>query len=167
MILNNDRMIRSPLVTVLCLEGLDMRKLWIYIAGSVVGIAVIIWMLVLIFVNNAEESKQQNQTMAQNLLNAQNMDILHNANIAQADKNNGQRTANSDNMEQNAMDKNSYYLRFENDKVVIYREPNREFYDYADIKMDLLPPEIKEQIKLGMYIDGEERLYDFLQTYSS
>lgn len=144
-----------------------MRKLWIYIAGSVVGIAVIIWMLVLIFVNNAEESKQQNQTMAQNLLNAQNMDILHNANIAQADKNNGQRTANSDNMEQNAMDKNSYYLRFENDKVVIYREPNREFYDYADIKMDLLPPEIKEQIKLGMYIDGEERLYDFLQTYSS
>lgn len=144
-----------------------MRKLWIYIVGSVVGIAVIIWMLVLIFVNNAEESKQQNQTMAQNLLNAQNMDILHNADIAQTDKNNGQRTANSDNMEQNAMDKNSYYLRFENDKVVIYREPNREFYDYADIKMDLLPPEIKEQIKLGMYIDGEERLYDFLQTYSS
>ena len=133
-----------------------MRKLWIYIAGCVVGIVIIIWVLVLIFVNNADEPEKQNATLTENI-NASNMD----------NKNNGQKTVNSDNMEQNTMDKMSYYLRFENDKVVIYREPNKEFYDYADIKLDILPPEIKEQIKLGMYIEGEERLYDFLQTYSS
>lgn len=133
-----------------------MRKLWIYIAGCVVGIVIIIWVLVLIFVNNADEPENQNATLTENI-NASNMD----------NKNNGQKTVNSDNMEQNTMDKMSYYLRFENDKVVIYREPNKEFYDYADIKLDILPPEIKEQIKLGMYIEGEERLYDFLQTYSS
>ncbi len=133
-----------------------MRKLWIYIAGCVVGIVIIIWVLFLIFVNNADEPENQNATLTENI-NASNMD----------NKNNGQKTVNSDNMEQNTMDKMSYYLRFENDKVVIYREPNKEFYDYADIKLDILPPEIKEQIKLGMYIEGEERLYDFLQTYSS
>lgn len=133
-----------------------MKKLWIYIAGCVVGIVIIIWVLVLIFVNNADEPENQNATLTENI-NASNMD----------NKNNGQKTVNSDNMEQNTMDKMSYYLRFENDKVVIYREPNKEFYDYADIKLDILPPEIKEQIKLGMYIEGEERLYDFLQTYSS
>lgn len=133
-----------------------MRKLWIYIAGCVVGIVIIIWVLVLIFVNNADEPEKQNATLTENI-NASNVD----------NKNNGQKTVNSDNMEQNTMDKMSYYLRFENDKVVIYREPNKEFYDYADIKLDTLPPEIKEQIKLGMYIEGEERLYDFLQTYSS
>ena len=113
-------------------------------------------MLVLIFINNSGEPEKQNPTITENM------------NASQADnKNNGQKTVNSDNMEQNTMDKMSYYLRFENDKVVIYREPNKEFYDYADIKLDILPPEIKEQIKQGMYIEGEERLYDFLQTYSS
>lgn len=138
------------------MRNFDMRKLWIYIAGCVIGIVIIIWVLVLIFVNNADEPEKQNVTLTENI-NASNVD----------NKNNGQKTVNSDNMEQNTMDKISYYLRFENDKIVIYREPNREFYDYADIKLDILPPEIKEQIKLGMYIEGEERLYDFLQTYSS
>ena len=138
------------------MRNFDMRKLWIYIAGCAVGIVIIIWMLVLIFINNSGEPEKQNSTITENM------------NASQADnKNNGQKTVNSDNMEQNTMDKMSYYLRFENDKVVIYREPNKEFYDYADIKLDILPPEIKEQIKQGMYIEGEERLYDFLQTYSS
>ena len=61
----------------------------------------------------------------------------------------------------------SFYLIYEEDRVVIYREPEREFYDYADINMDGLPVEIKEQLKLGLYIDGLDNLYDFLQAYSS
>ncbi len=138
------------------MRNFDTKKLWIYIAGCAVGIVIIIWVLVLIFINNADEPEEQNSTLTENI------------NSSQTDnKNSGQKTVNSDNMEQNTMDKMSYYLRFENDKVVIYREPNKEFYDYADIKLDILPPEIKEQIKQGMYIEGEERLYDFLQTYSS
>jgi nitrogen fixation-related uncharacterized protein len=61
----------------------------------------------------------------------------------------------------------SYYLSYDGTRVTIYREPEREFYDYADINMEVLPPETVEQLKLGMYIDGEDNLYDFLQTYSS
>lgn len=83
-----------------------MRKLWIYIAGCAVGIVIIIWMLVLIFVNNANEPEKQNPTFIENI-NASTVD----------NKNNGQKMVNSDNMEQNTMDKISYYLRFENDKV--------------------------------------------------
>lgn len=148
--------------------GLDMKKLWMYIAGCIAGIAIIIWMLVLIFVNNSAEPEQQKLTNLENPTISQNSKISQNRNVSATDnKNNGQTIVDSDNMEQNTMDKMSYYLRFENDKVVIYREPDKEFYDYADIKLDVLPPEIKEQIKLGMYIEGEERLYDFLQTYSS
>ncbi len=117
------------------MRNFDMRKLWIYIAGCAVGIVIIIWMLVLIFINNSGEPEKQNPTITENM------------NASQADnKNNGQKTVNSDNMEQNTMDKMSYYLRFENDKVVIYREPNKEFYDYADIKLDILPPEIKGHV---------------------
>ncbi len=61
----------------------------------------------------------------------------------------------------------SYYLSYDGSRVVIYSEPDRNFYDYADINMEVLPPDIREQLKLGMYIDGEDNLYDFLQTYSS
>jgi hypothetical protein len=61
----------------------------------------------------------------------------------------------------------SYYLSYDGTRVIIYSEPERNFYDYADINMEVLPPDIREQLKLGMYIDGEDNLYDFLQTYSS
>ena len=61
----------------------------------------------------------------------------------------------------------SFYLKYDGEKVVIYTEPDRKFYDNADINMEVLPPEIREQLKLGMYMDGEDNLYDFLQTYSS
>ena len=61
----------------------------------------------------------------------------------------------------------SFYLVMKEGQVIIYNEPDRTFYDYADINIELLPPEIFEQLKLGLYIDGENELYDFLQTYSS
>ena len=35
------------------------------------------------------------------------------------------------------------------------------------INMNSIPAEIREQLKLGLYIDGEENLYNFLQAYSS
>ena len=38
---------------------------------------------------------------------------------------------------------------------------------YLDINMNSIPAEIREQLKLGLYIDGEENLYNFLQAYSS
>jgi len=153
-----------------------MKKLWAYIVGCVIGLAIIIWMLVLIFVNNYDGISEDNNITAtdtQNMTSANenNRNVNNNVSSNNINSNN----VNSSNINSNMVNSDnnnnyrdmSYYLHYENDKIVIYREPDRQFYDYADIEMDVLPPEIKEQIKLGMHIDGEERLYDFLQTYSS
>ncbi len=61
----------------------------------------------------------------------------------------------------------TYYLMLQNGQVRIYREDGRTFYDYADVDLEIMPVEIVEQLKLGLYITGEDELYDFLQTYSS
>lgn len=60
-----------------------------------------------------------------------------------------------------------YYLIYSEDKVCIYRGDDKIFYDYAEVNMDTMPVEIKEQLKLGLYVTGEQELYEFLQTYSS
>lgn len=61
----------------------------------------------------------------------------------------------------------SFYLVLRDEKVRIYIQEDGSFYDYADINIEILPKEILEQLRLGMYIDGEPALYEFLQTYSS
>lgn len=65
------------------------------------------------------------------------------------------------------MEKESYYLIYSEGRVCIYRGEDKIFYDYAEINMDTMPIEIKEQLKCGLYVTGEQELYEFLQTYSS
>lgn len=60
-----------------------------------------------------------------------------------------------------------YYLILKEDKVHIYRAGGDIFYDYAAVQLETMPVEIQEQLKLGLYVQGEDELYDFLQTYSS
>lgn len=60
-----------------------------------------------------------------------------------------------------------YYLILKENKVSIYRADGEIFYDFADVRLETMPVEILEQLKLGLYIKGEDELYDFLQTYSS
>lgn len=60
-----------------------------------------------------------------------------------------------------------YYLILKENKVSIYRADGEIFYDFADVRLETMPVEIQEQLKLGLYIRGEDELYDFLQTYSS
>ena len=63
--------------------------------------------------------------------------------------------------------KETFYLIYSEDRLCIYRGDDKIFYDYADVQLQLMPSEIKEQLKYGMYITGEQELYEFLQTYSS
>ena len=35
------------------------------------------------------------------------------------------------------------------------------FYDYADVAVNLMPVEIREQLKYGLYITGEQELTNF------
>lgn len=59
-----------------------------------------------------------------------------------------------------------YYLLYTRERVEIYTGDG-VLYDYADIRTDLLPEEVFSELKQGMYIKGDEDLYDFLQAYSS
>ena len=61
----------------------------------------------------------------------------------------------------------TFYLIYSEDRLCIYRGDDKIFYDYADVAVNLMPVEIREQLKYGLYITGEQELYEFLQTYSS
>lgn len=63
--------------------------------------------------------------------------------------------------------KETFYLIYSEDRLCIYRGDDKFFYDYADVAVNLMPVEIREQLKYGLYITGEQELYEFLQTYSS
>ncbi len=60
--------------------------------------------------------------------------------------------------------KDKYYLKLNGDIVTIYK--NNEFYDYARVDSAELPQEILSELKMGMVLAGEERLYEFLQGYA-
>lgn len=63
--------------------------------------------------------------------------------------------------------KETFYLIYSEDRLCIYRGDDKIFYDYADVAVNLMPVEIREQLKYGLYITGEQELYEFLQTYSN
>lgn len=64
-------------------------------------------------------------------------------------------------------EKETFYLLYSEGRVCIYRGDEKIFYDYAEVRVDTMPIEIKEQLKYGLYVTGEQELYEFLQTYSS
>lgn len=120
-----------------------MKKIYGYIVGIVVGLIIIICFV--IFITGYYKTKHN-----KNNINPENYTQATDSTYP----------ADEDINE-------SFYLVYEYGKVVIYKESDRTFYDYADINMNSIPAEIREQLKLGLYIDGEENLYNFLQAYSS
>ena len=58
--------------------------------------------------------------------------------------------------------KETFYLIYSEDRLCIYRGDDKIFYDYADVAVNLMPVEIREQLKYGLYITGEQELYEFL-----
>mgnify|MGYP000030900530 CR=1 FL=1 len=117
-----------------------MKKIYGYIVGIVVGLIIIIWFV--IFITGYYKTKHN-----KNNINLENYTQATDSTYP----------ADEDINE-------SFYLVYEDGKVVIYKESDRTFYDYADINMNSIPAEIREQLKLGLYIDGEENLYNFLQV---
>jgi hypothetical protein len=62
---------------------------------------------------------------------------------------------------------NSFYLRVENNYVVVYLDDLQTIYMNTDILLTDLPDEIQQEIINVKYVPNEESLYDFLETYSS
>lgn len=52
-------------------------------------------------------------------------------------------------------------------KVIVYLEDKRTVYIETEILLDSLPFEIQESIMDMMWMENEEKLYDFLENYSS
>ncbi len=61
----------------------------------------------------------------------------------------------------------SFYLRVENNSIVVYCDDNATVYMYTDILADTLPEYIQTQVIMGMFVEDEAALYHFLETYSS
>ena len=60
-----------------------------------------------------------------------------------------------------------YYLTVRNGYVVVYLSDKQTLFEYTDILLTDLPTDLQEELKTGKTITGEEKLYGFLENYSS
>lgn len=60
-----------------------------------------------------------------------------------------------------------YYLTVRNGYVVVYLSDKQTLFEYTDILLTDLPTDLQEELKTGKIITGEEKLYGFLENYSS
>lgn len=61
----------------------------------------------------------------------------------------------------------TYYLREEEGKVMVYRGDRETLFEPTEILVDSLPERMQEEIRKGTFLDSEEKLYNFLENYSS
>ena len=60
-----------------------------------------------------------------------------------------------------------YYMKDVNGYVVVYMNDRTTVYEYTNILISDLPDTYQNEIKNGMIIEGTEKLYGFLENYSS
>ncbi len=60
-----------------------------------------------------------------------------------------------------------YYLVVEDHFIVVYEEDRQRLHMNTDILLENLDDELKAEIIQGKYIESEEELYNFLESYSS
>lgn len=65
------------------------------------------------------------------------------------------------------MSKEHFYLIAENNYITVYYSDLATVYLYTDISFDMLPGELQQQVLDKKYVDSEEELYNFLESYSS
>ncbi len=61
----------------------------------------------------------------------------------------------------------SFYVRVEDNNLVVYCDDGKTVYMYTNISADTLPEEVQTKVSVGMFVEDEESLYNFLETYSS
>lgn len=64
-------------------------------------------------------------------------------------------------------EKEVYYLAELNGYVVVYQEDRNTVYEYTDILVNELPDQIRNEVRSGMKIEGSDKLYGFLENYTS
>lgn len=61
----------------------------------------------------------------------------------------------------------SFYLAVRDNEVVVYLEDMETVYINTGIRMETLPLDVQMEIMQMLWMEDEEALYDFLETYSS
>ena len=60
-----------------------------------------------------------------------------------------------------------FYLMVADHFVIVYREDKQTIYMNTDIMLENLSSELQEEIIAGKYVENEQELYNFLESYSS
>lgn len=61
----------------------------------------------------------------------------------------------------------TYYLTSLNGYIVVFMADQKTVFEYTNISVSGLPSELQNEIKHGKTIVGKEKLYGFLENYSS
>lgn len=61
----------------------------------------------------------------------------------------------------------SFYLAVYDNRVIVYLEDKKTIYIQTDIMLENLPAQVQKEIFEMMFVENEEELYDFLESYSS
>lgn len=61
----------------------------------------------------------------------------------------------------------TYFLVEEKGKVVVYKGDRKTVYEPTEIRTSTLPESLREEIRNGKYVDSQEKLYNFLENYST
>lgn len=67
----------------------------------------------------------------------------------------------------NAEKAECYYLLELNGYVAVYQNDKTTVFEYTNIRLSELPQELQSEIKSGKKIETTEKLYGFLENYSS
>ena len=161
------------------------RRTGIVATGIIIGFTAVVMIFVVIGVHRRNVNKIQDNTQLNNQsdmgLNENNKNDYTKVDNTELDSDNDDKSqdelekdkAVNAEMERSeaGMAKNSssqeYFLIIKDHRVNIYRNEDKQFYDFADINISGLPDEVEKQLEYGLVIKGEQELYDFLQTYSS
>ncbi|GAA6492151.1 MAG TPA: hypothetical protein H9782_11885 [Candidatus Bariatricus faecipullorum] len=60
-----------------------------------------------------------------------------------------------------------FYLKELNGYVAVYQEDKTTIYEYTSIPAEELPEEVQKELVYGKRIESVEKLYGFLENYSS
>ena len=60
-----------------------------------------------------------------------------------------------------------FYLFEEHGFITVYLSDKETVFEYTSIDVDELPKELKAEIRNGKYMEDQDELYSFLETYSS
>ena len=60
-----------------------------------------------------------------------------------------------------------FYIKEEDGRLVVYEAKTQDLFAQTGIETDILPADIQDKLKTGIFFQNESELYNFLESYSS